>query len=143
MKGTTHLQIGIAAGLALSLATGAAAADTAMIVLAAAATSKLPDMDIHSPFAHRGLTHSLLAVMAVAVGSFYFLPYWVALAATIGYTAHIAADMLTVAGCMIFYPLPYRVRLPFTFIRTGGIWEWLLSMGVVGLIALLALEWFR
>lgn len=143
MKGTTHVQIGVAAGLALSLMTGAAAKDTAFIVLASAATSKLPDLDLSLPFAHRGLTHSILAVLVVAVGSFYFLPYLPALAAVIGYVAHIAADMLTVAGCMIFYPLPYRVRLPLTFIRTGGIWEALLSMGVLGLIALLALEWVK
>ena len=77
---------------------------------------------------HRGPTHSLVALalfacVALAVVAVLHWPVVNALAFSLGYAAHIGADMLTLSGVPVLWPfskkrrspLPYRLRF-----RTGG-----------------------
>jgi len=52
----------------------------------------------------------------------------------VGYVLHIGADMLTISGVKLFYPLRFNVGLP--IFSTGGIREKLLRFGL-GLACLL------
>lgn len=139
MNGPTHVIIGVAAGGALALFTGADEGQAIIMAMAALATCKLPDMDLHTPFAHRGITHSLLALAAVYVGSFSLFPVYIAWAALAGYASHLIADIVTERGIMLFYPLPYRVRLG--LISTGSMGEWVIRTAFMGVILVLAWQW--
>ncbi len=94
-------------------------------VLAAAATSVLPDADypkswlgyqlgsisedLHRLFGHRSFLHSLLALMLVTV--VLGLPLWwltgkpaPTIAVAAGYGSHLFADMMTLGGVQLFWP---------------------------------------
>ncbi|MCZ2802064.1 metal-dependent hydrolase [Vibrio alginolyticus] len=72
-------------------------------------------------FGHRGITHSLLAIIAIAWtlktyiftdnGStdLYVLFMW---PLAIGYLSHLFADLFSYAGVPLFYPLRYKFRIP-------------------------------
>ena len=59
---------------------------------------------------HRKLTHSLLGIaiiggiLGACVTMAHLIP-WIALALLIGWLSHIAADMITVEGCPLLYPV--------------------------------------
>lgn len=138
MKGSTHTTIGVAVGGALALATNAEPGQAIMMVVAALTTSKLPDIDLNLPIAHRGITHSLLALAAVYVGSFMLFPHFVAFAALAGYASHIAADIVTRNGVMLFYPLPHKLRLG--LMSTGSNTEAIFRLMMMGLILLMLFQ---
>ncbi len=123
MKVATHLVFAECCWFALS-AIGDVQYETPA-VLAAAATSLLPDADypkswlgyqlggasewLHERFGHRSFLHSLLALALVAV--VLGLPLWwlvgrpaPALAVFVGYGSHLFADMMTLGGVQLFWP---------------------------------------
>ena len=134
MMGRTHLVIGGAAWLALAASHtmpyyGAAAIAGGWFLSALAALG--PDLDqkqsmgsrLLGPITqgiswvvravsggHRKLTHSLLG-MAIVLGligaciTMLHLVLWVGLAIMVGWMSHIAADMITVEGCPLLYPV--------------------------------------
>jgi len=113
-------------------------------VLAAAATSVLPDVDhpkswvghllgsisddLNHLFGHRGLLHSLfiLTLITPALG----LPLWwitgspsTMIAVGIGYGSHLLADMMTLGGIRLFWPSRLIAVFPGRDdyrVRTGG-----------------------
>lgn len=89
-------------------------------------------------FGHRGITHSLLAVVACVAmmtgdgwgpGDGWG---WKAAPVWIGYLSHLLADSLTPAGVPLFWPIKRTFGLALA--RTGSPLEWLL-VGVVAFFA--------
>lgn len=81
---------------------------------------------------HRGVTHSALAVLGLALAWRAWPHDWL-LAFVVGYASHIAADMLTPAGVSLAWPLSLRVGLlpgPLRII-TGGIVDQALGVGLL------------
>lgn len=81
---------------------------------------------------HRKLTHSLLgtAFVGLLIGAcvtmLHLIP-WIALAVMIGWLSHIAADMLTVEGCPLFYPVS-KDKLGLHLVHTNHTAEHVLIM---------------
>ncbi len=72
-------------------------------------------------FRHRGIMHSLLAVLILGVLAYRYLGHDIAYAFFIGFTAHILGDALTKNGVELFYPLTrWKIR---GFIITGSFFE--------------------
>lgn len=72
-------------------------------------------------FGHRGVTHSMLAVMGLWFISYHFnspIIFWLAF----GYTMHLLGDYLTDAGIPAFYPSRRRYRFLIVG-STGGLSE--------------------
>ena len=143
MMGKTHLIIGIGSGLAAALLLHYSIEQASLLTVAAAAGSLLPDIDhpkgmIRQKLGifgyplnilpHRGPTHSLLAVVLVAL-LYVVSHHLLALGLLVGYVSHLVADMITVEGIPLFFPLnrSYISLLP---IRTGGIIERVIALGV-------------
>lgn len=80
---------------------------------------------------HRGVTHSLLAVIAMAlVLTFYGgVGGGVVTALCIGYVIHLAGDFVTNSGIPVFWPVKRRYRLPLA--TTGGFVEPFIVLAVV------------
>jgi len=135
MKGTTHLIIGALIGVHLvqpdqpltMLATGTICAVAAL----------LPDVDhpksilrrrsgilghaLFSRLTHRGFTHSVTALVLVALASL-LIDARFAPAIAAGYASHLCADMLTKHGIALFAPFAPR-RMGLGLISTGGLAE--------------------
>lgn len=84
---------------------------------------------------HRGLTHSALAVLAVAALAWWarrWVPWGYSEALVIGYASHLVADALTRAGVPLLWPVPARLGLLPRGLRltTGTLPEYLLAVGV-------------
>lgn len=143
MMGKTHLMIGIASGLGASVLLHYGIEQAALITVASAMGSLLPDIDhprgmirqrlglLGYPLnilPHRGPTHTLLAVVLVSLLYLYF-HHIAALGLLVGYASHLVADMITVEGIPLLFPLSrgYISVLP---IRTGGLVERVLALGV-------------
>jgi inner membrane protein len=78
-------------------------------------------------FGHRGLLHSILVPICIFL-ILTFLNYSEeAIAILIGYTSHIAMDLLTPAGVRIFYPLKFKIHGP---IKVGSWAEYMLMICV-------------
>ena len=85
--------------------------------------SKVPFISypISAIFGHRGITHSLLAITAIAWAmktyiftgngstGLYVLFMW---PLAIGYLSHLFADLFSYAGIPLFYPFRYKFRIP-------------------------------
>jgi len=149
MMGKTHLIIGIGSGLGAAVLLNLSVEQAALLTVAAAAGSLLPDVDhpkgmirqklgiLGLPLnilPHRGPTHSLLAVVLLCTLAFFTYRLQPMFALThpglvIGYCSHLIADMLTIEGIPLFYPLnnSYISVLP---IRTGGMIERVIALGV-------------
>src|SRR4051812_11682043 len=128
MQGTTHMAIGFMTGAAvassyhvpLSVETGAVAMMTVV-------GSLLPDIDHPASrishdmkcfalpfhlFSHRGLTHSLLAVVVMALlMGFLQVEFVRAVALLAGYVSHLIADALTRSGIRLWWPSRRRFRI--------------------------------
>jgi len=137
MTGKSHQIIGLSIGLAMAWPiTGL---DSLLIIGAASLASRLPDIDLQIRcVSHRGVTHSLLTVsillaLAIQIG------HPAALAFVASYAAHIVADMLTISGVRLLWPVDRSVHLvprP-ARIRTGGVIEDVL----ITVIAVAVLLW--
>lgn len=145
MNGSTHLMAGLCAGLTISTAMGLDLLPAAGVALLAGAASLLPDIDHPRSRAarklgpargapgwllgHRGVTHSLLALAALAGVCWLLLPMPAASAVAAGYGSHLLLDALTPRGVPLLWPLGTRLRTPLTA-RSGGIVDLLLLWGL-------------
>ncbi len=79
---------------------------------------------------HRGITHSLLAVLA-CLGLLAVMGLgWLAAPVAVGYLSHLLADALTPSGVPLLWP--NRRRFTLDLLETGSLTEW-------GLVLLLGL----
>lgn len=135
MMGHTHGLIGVALGL--GVATIYHVTPEASLALAglAGGLALLPDIDHPQGklrrkmgtvghiglfwLKHRGITHTLIALVAVAAAAYMLLPLPYAIGAAGGYLSHLLADMVTVSGLPVFWPykreslhiMPKRLRI--------------------------------
>jgi len=77
-----------------------------------------PDLDLRLGIKHRGITHTLIAFALVVVACAW-IPERFWLYIPLGYASHLIADMLTVRGIPLAYPV-MRVRIRLMRLRTGG-----------------------
>lgn len=122
---------------------------------AAIAGSLLPDVDhprswagkriwpvsaiIGMIFGHRGITHSLVAAIALgllaAVLPLGASPTWI-FPLGFGYLSHLVADWMTPSGIPLLWPVRKSFICPVVQIRTGSITEKLISAAFLGLVIL-------
>ncbi len=126
MRGVTHLAFGMLCSLSiiyfLQLNT------KFYFVLVAAFASIFPDIDesksilgkrlLFLPILikHRGITHTPLFMVTIAMITKIFFPTWVVIAFLIGYLSHLLLDTLTRKGIMWFWPIRKKISGPF---KTG------------------------
>jgi inner membrane protein len=80
---------------------------------------------------HRGVTHSLIAVVGcMALLANRGVPRVVVAPLTVGYLSHLAADLLTPGGLRLAWPLPGTWALPLC--RTGSWAEPVVVIGILG-----------
>jgi inner membrane protein len=137
MMAGSHVALGAAAWVVAAPHFGQPALDAGAMALAGLG-GLLPDVDhpkswvgkrlrpasdiIAKVFGHRGITHSLVAV----VGCWLLLqhqavPLEIAVPVVVGYLSHLAADLLTPAGLRLSWPLKGTWALPVC--RTGSPFE--------------------
>ena len=154
MLGVNHVIVGSLACLAVDRVAGLGGPALVNVLGAAALGSLAPDLDsphsslgrrfwplswaLQASVGHRGLTHSLLACLAVAlaaVAAGIFAPAWRPYfwAGALGYLSHILADWLTSEGVPLFWPDRRRYRAP-VHCRTGGMGEALFSLAAGGIL---------
>jgi inner membrane protein len=154
MMAGSHVIVGVAAWTWAAPHLGLSPLDPIALTLATA-ESLLPDIDhrqswvgrrawmIARPLAatigRRGLTHSILGVMARAL-----LLRWngvsraVVAPVTVGYLSHLGADLLTPGGLRLAWPLQRRTAMPLC--RTGSRAEAVIVAGLVIWIGATALH---
>lgn len=153
MMARTHMVAGGAAWMLFSTAITREVNPALMLVSAWAAL--LPDIDhpgsvvgrkvlpisllISGIFGHRGITHSLIATLLMTVGALHFLQAGssagiIVAAISVGYLSHLFTDWLTPSGIPLLWPSKRRFGSPFS-IRTGGVGEFFLMVGMVAGIA--------
>ncbi|ERN54526.1 metal-dependent hydrolase [Alkalihalophilus marmarensis] len=156
MTGKTH----VAGGLALCMAADTFLlphSGTPLYYVAGMAGALIPDIcHIHSKigrrlpllsraissiFGHRTLTHSLLflGIWALIFHVFFAEYTMIRDGLIVGMISHIILDASTVRGVRLFYPLDFRVRLPF-YIRTGGAFERVLFLALSLYIVIYSLD---
>ena len=151
--GHTHALIGSTLAIGVAIASHTAPNTTLLLMAAGALAAILPDIDhpqapirrrlgclgnlIFGRLKHRGITHTLIAVVAVVVAAVTALPQLVGAVVAIGYLSHILADMLTVSGLPVFWPYKkdnYHL-VPKRFCITTNTWpEALLALGLLVVI---------
>ncbi|MDA8049125.1 MAG: metal-dependent hydrolase [Rhodospirillales bacterium] len=139
----SHLAIGAAAWMLAAPHLGLAPLDPPALTLACAGAI-LPDIDhprswlghrlrplarpIAATIGHRGLTHSIFALVAALL-----LLRWQGVSRAllaplaVGYLSHLAADLITPAGLPLAWPFRRRFALPLC--RTGSPAEFLIAAG--------------
>lgn len=139
MQAVSHMLVGTTLYVGYVVTTGRPLSILELAV--ATASSLLPDIDhpksafgrvvpflsipLSAIFGHRGITHSLLAVAAMAVaGAMYFNTPGFAMAVIIGYLSHLLADAFSNSGVPLLWPSKRKFAIP--IIKTGGIVEYLL-----------------
>ena len=143
MMGRTHLAAGLVAGILVAEAVHGLTPVLAVGVSGVAAL--LPDIDhpnsmisnalpligkvISKVLPHRGPTHSILAVAALALLAHWIVPRlalsWI-LVGVCGYASHLVLDAATEHGILPLWPLRWRLSLFGRLVHTGGIIErWL------------------
>ncbi len=128
MMRRTHAAAGLALGLGLCLTSHQPLLNTALYALLTQASALLPDIDLKLHIKHRTVTHSLLALLLVSLGTWYTVPLLVPYVA-LGYGSHLVLDFLTVWGIPIFWPWSRRFRL--LKISTGGRIDSLFAVGAL------------
>lgn len=139
MMASTHVLAGTAAWSGVAWLDGGLARPEGLA--AAALGGLLPDIDhpkswvgrrmrtvsllISAVFGHRGITHSLLAVVACLFGLLIVGKGAIAPAVLVGYLSHLGCDSLTKSGVPLLWPWrrPFGPRL----LRTGGVVEFILA----------------
>ena len=159
MQGSTHIAIGFLTGavvaahfqVPLYLETGA-------VLTLSCVGSLLPDIDHPASkisrsvkqfglpfqlFAHRGLTHSLVAVIALSLLMVFLQVQLIhAIALVAGYVSHLLADSLTKSGIRLWWPLQKRFRLvnKRLTIQTGGPVDWLIGIASLVLAVVVLIQ---
>ncbi|AUH51116.1 hypothetical protein CXB49_09975 [Chromobacterium sp. ATCC 53434] len=137
MMVATHVAFGAFCAVSAALWLHLPAAAAAVLLAGGLAGSLLPDIDhpkswlgrripfISGPvaylFGHRGVTHSLLAVIGVFYACVACLHGWgvklghsmpLVLGICVGYASHLIGDWLTPAGIPLLWPVRTRFRAP-------------------------------
>jgi inner membrane protein len=136
MRWTTHL----VAGMFISTMIGQPLAG----VVVAGVVSLLPDIDSHESkigrkiplislpinliFGHRGVFHSLLALVIVFIVALFFFQTWV-VPITVGYLSHLLLDSFTLSKIPWLWPYPERFGFP--LVETNSIVDVMLSVFLV------------
>jgi inner membrane protein len=155
MMGYTHALLGAAAGALYAYSTNATNEQAVIMIASATFTALLPDIDHpQAPLRrklgavgnvglfwlkHRGITHTLMALLIVALGAAVVLPHMI-VPIVAGYASHLIADMLTKSGIPLLEPirrdnlhlLPKPLRL-----TTNGAIERLIGSAVLVLLFVL------
>lgn len=136
MMAGSHVVTGITAWAAVCLAIGQppSAAGFALAALGALA----PDIDhprswigrrlspisilLAKVVGHRGVTHSLLAIVAGMAALRWYGLGWTVAPMVIGYLSHLAGDACTPSGVPLFWPWRWRVSVP--LFKTGSLLEY-------------------
>lgn len=156
MMGSTHLTLGLAAGLGIGMVTHATLPEATGLALIGAVAALLPDIDHPKSqlrqklgvaghvglfwLSHRGLTHTLLFAVLVAVATMLFIPNTIGWAIVAGYTSHLVGDAVTRRGIPLLWPLsgqPFFLLPRLLRISTGGWIErgvWLLCLVAIGVM---------
>lgn len=137
MMATTHLAFGVTTALGLSHLGWLDA--SALVFAAAGLGSLLPDIDhpgsvvgrrvklvsipVSLIFGHRGITHSLIAVvvMSAAIAWQVGSQSWI-VALAIGYLTHLVGDWLTPSGVLFLWPSRRKFASPVGF-KTNSMTE--------------------
>lgn len=151
---STHLMAGLFAGAGAVKFLKLDELGAVLVLVGALVGALLPDIDhpkswlgrripfialpIAAVFGHRGITHSLLAVVGVAWALRHALAHWelgagwglAAVGVGVGYLSHLLGDFATHGGVPVLWPLKRRFSLPLTF-KTGGAFEYLLAIALV------------
>jgi membrane-bound metal-dependent hydrolase YbcI (DUF457 family) len=151
MRGTTHLAVGLLA--ALILLWFFPELNALVIIPLVLFGALLPDVDhdgskinkflpitriIPVFFTHRGFFHSLFPPLIMVVAAIALGIPLLGIYVVIGYCSHLLTDMLTEAGVGLAHPLvKARIHGP---LRTGGIAEAVMFIGVLALDALLVVR---
>ena len=137
MMAGSHIALGAAAWFVVAPRFGLPALDPVALGLAVTG-ALMPDIDhpkswmgkriwpvsavVSRIFGHRGLTHSLIAIVACLALLFStLLPTWISAPLVVGYLSHLAADLLTPGGLRLDWPLKGIWALPLC--RTGSPFE--------------------
>mgnify|MGYP003731119147 CR=1 FL=1 len=81
----------------------------------------LPDIDstgLRIFLAHRGVIHSLTFALLITVLIWPILGFTIAFAFFLGYSLHLAGDMMTVSGVPLLWPLQIRPRVGLFRVRS-------------------------
>jgi len=148
MMVSTHLMAGLLAGAGAVTWLQPQALGAAWVLGGALVGALLPDIDhpkswlgrrlpfisvpLAAVFGHRGITHSLLAVVGVAWALYYALEQWnlgagwglaaAGVGVAVGYLSHLLGDFATHGGVPWLWPYKKRFSLPLTF-RSGSWFE--------------------
>jgi inner membrane protein len=151
MTGKTHLITGAFTGLWLASELHASPTHALLIIGAGAAGSLLPDIDhqqsmlgrrlppiswLISKLGHRAATHSIAALVLIALLGMTFHPVY-GLAFALGYGSHILEDMFTNRGVAALWPLtsnrlhalPNGLR-----ITTGGLIDRGIALAIIAVV---------
>ncbi|WP_170210829.1 metal-dependent hydrolase [Tepidiphilus succinatimandens] len=158
MLATTHIAFGTASSLLTAAWLDASAPQTVLMVAGGVLGSMLPDIDhpgsafgrrvpflsipLSAVFGHRGITHSLIAVIGMSALIWYALhhldwhpgysvPFVVGIA--VGYLSHLAGDWMTNYGVPLLWPMRRRFVAPVR-IFTGDALEYVLAFAMYGLV---------
>lgn len=156
MMAFTHIAAGCLAAYGAAQVLHAQEAQSVLLVAGGIVGSMLPDIDhpasafgrrmrpvsdlISAIFGHRGITHSLIAVVAVLLGAAiafryvrwhagFSVPFLIGLAA--GYLSHLAGDFFTNSGVPLLWPAKRRFVSPLR-IFTGDFREYVLAFAMYG-----------
>jgi len=117
MMRRTHTAVGLASGFTLAYLQRDPLALGLALALATQIAAVLPDQDLRLGLKHRGVTHSLLALLLIST-SLWQLDHRLALAVAVGYGSHLILDSLTIWGIPLLWPAHNRFRL--AKLRTGS-----------------------
>lgn len=147
MMASTHVAFGLTCWAGYARLRGWPIQPEAMLL--AGIGSLLPDIDspkssfgkvvpffsypISLIFGHRGITHSLFAVLGGILAMwFYGYQLWFVAPLAIGYLSHLAGDMFTNSGVPLMWPSKEKYSLP--IFNTGGFVEFFVRIGITGLL---------
>ena len=157
MLAFTHIAAGVAASLAVAQGLHAVPLQTLLILNGCILGSMMPDIDhpksafgsrmlpvslpLSAIMGHRGITHSLLAVVGVTalcwwlflkvgVHNGYFTPFIVGVA--VGYLSHLAGDFFSNSGVPLLWPYKRKFVSPIK-LCTGDVWEYVVAFTLYGL----------
>lgn len=165
MMAFTHVATGLFFGAATSAFAKLDVGPSLLMLSGSIAGSLLPDIDhpkswlgrrilflslpISAIFGHRGITHSFLAVAAVAWGMWYLIAHWqlsagwsvFAVGIGAGYLSHLLGDWASNSGVPLMWPNTRRFSMTYT-LMTGGVFERVVSFVLVLLSSLMMVKLF-
>ena len=166
MMAFTHAAAGASSALLVAQYLHAGPIQTLLVLSGGVAGSYLPDIDhpksafgsrvlplslpISAIFGHRGITHSLIAVVALSCLLWWVfqranwhegiaVPVLVGIA--VGYLSHLLGDWLTNSGVPLLWPSKRRFVSPLK-LCTGDFREYILALLMYGWVAMTAMRIF-